>query len=450
MHSQSIHVGRANAQRTDQIDIPAIDSGLVPATIFSDPELFRLEAERIFGSTWLFVGHEEQIPNPGDYVTTYMGADPIIVVRQPDGRVGAYLNACRHRGMRVCRTDAGNAKGFICTYHGWGYGPDGSLRTVPMYKEAYRQALNKAEWGLQEVPLVSSYKGLIYATWNSEQESLDEYLGDMKWFLDIVLDRREGGTVPLSGVHRIRMRGNWKLAAEQFSGDNLHGLSTHGSAFMAMSDATTNLKRKSLGDSARTLAFAGGHGVSGFAVDSDVLDREWTRLRALSPDFALFADYLEYTHAESVNRLGVERAGGAGFSAALCFPNTALLSLTIGNSSIGTFHPKSPLEFEYDRMALVDRAAPIAVKRAMARNWHVWPLGLADADDGENWAAIAENLRSPRVQSLEFNYQMGEGYANEDAVYPGLATDRYYGEESQRNFYRTWSHLMNRVNTDAG
>lgn len=429
--------------------LSGLDKGVVPAEIFSDSKIFDLEMDRVFGSTWLFVAHEGQLPRNGDYVTTYMGIDPVIVLRQSEGSVAVFLNACRHRGMKVCRTDAGNAKNFTCTYHGWSYATDGRLLSVPMYREAYHQELEKNDWGLIPVPRIESYKGLIYACWDADAEPLVDYLGDMKWFLDMILDRREGGTEPLAGPHRIRMRGNWKLAAEQFGGDTLHGLQTHGSAFMAMADSTTNLNRRELGDQGRQLSFAGGHGVAGFAIDPDAFARELSRLRALSPDFSLVADYLESTKSEVQNRLGVERVGGAQVGAGLSFPNTSFLSMTIGNSSVGTFHPKSPLEFEYWRIGLVDKAAPKAVKQAMARNWHVWPLGLADADDGENWAAIADNLRSPRVQQLNFNYQMGLGHAdNHDPVYPGTVLRRYYGEEAQRGFYHAWRELMTLGGTD--
>ena len=107
-------------------------AGLISRRIFIEPEIYERELERIFARCWLFLCHESQIPRPGDFLTTYMGEDPVLVMRDSDGRVGAFLNICRHRGNRLCRADAGNAATFTCAYHGWTYRDDGQLVGVPI------------------------------------------------------------------------------------------------------------------------------------------------------------------------------------------------------------------------------------------------------------------------------------------------------------------------------
>ncbi|MFB3118969.1 MAG: aromatic ring-hydroxylating dioxygenase subunit alpha, partial [Stenotrophomonas maltophilia] len=104
------------------IDIKGLveaDQGLLSRRIFIEEDIYQQELENIFARCWLFLCHETQIPEPGDFFTTYMGEDPVLVTRDNHGKVHAHLNVCRHRGNRVCRADAGNASTFTCAYHGW-------------------------------------------------------------------------------------------------------------------------------------------------------------------------------------------------------------------------------------------------------------------------------------------------------------------------------------------
>jgi phenylpropionate dioxygenase-like ring-hydroxylating dioxygenase large terminal subunit len=114
-------------------------------------------------------------PNPGDFVASYIAEDPVLVVSDSRGNVGAFLNTCRHRGMRVCRPDAGNAAAFTCTYHGWTYGNDGKLVDVPGYKEYYYEELDMEQWGLVPIELVDTYAGLIFGTFDSTSGGVGQY-----------------------------------------------------------------------------------------------------------------------------------------------------------------------------------------------------------------------------------------------------------------------------------
>ncbi len=424
-------------------------SGLISPEIFWDEGLYQLEAERVFLRSWLVLAHESQLPQPHDFVVTYMGEDPILVCRQPDGSIRAMVNACRHRGMTVCRADCGNARSFTCTYHGWSYDSSGRLINVPEFDDSYYGELDVNRWGLIPVPRVESYKGLVFGCLDADAPSLVEYLGDMAWYLDCLLDRREGGTEAMGGVHKIRQAGNWKLAADQFVGDNYHAALTHSSASRAWAgsrDVTRAPSRRSMPEG-RQISSRLGHGVAGFYLD----DKATAGLsRAKGRDAEVLNRYNESILPEVRNRLGAERAAGPTVTAASIFPNGSYLANVFGTSSIGVFHPKGPRAFDWWRIGLVDAAAPPEVKAAAARMIHVWPLGLADADDGENWSGIATNLRSPTLRRHAFNVQMGLGHERtDDPVYPGTVGQRWIGETGQRGFYRRWLELMTVSEGDA-
>jgi phenylpropionate dioxygenase-like ring-hydroxylating dioxygenase large terminal subunit len=205
-----------------------VDRGLVSRRIFFDPDVYQEELAKVFGKCWLFLGHESQIPNPGDFVAGYMGEDPVIICRGDDRKIRVFLNSCRHRGMKVCRTDAGNARRFQCSFHGWTYSTSGDLIGVPFLRDAYRNELDRSKWGLHGVSKVSSYGGLIFGCWDENAESLETYLGDLRWYLDVLLERQLGGLQFLVGQQRYTIKANWKIAGENFTGDAYHLPHSHG------------------------------------------------------------------------------------------------------------------------------------------------------------------------------------------------------------------------------
>ena len=153
------------------------ERGLIDRNIYVNSDIYQAELEQVFTRAWLFIGHESMIPNPGDFFASRMGEESVILTRDREHKIHAFLNTCRHRGMKVCRYDQGNTPLFTCPYHAWSYSLDGKLAGVPLANKLYG-ALDKSEWSLIEVAQLCNYKGAIWATWDPNAPSFIDYLGD--------------------------------------------------------------------------------------------------------------------------------------------------------------------------------------------------------------------------------------------------------------------------------
>ncbi len=188
----------------------------VPYGVFTDPEVYAVEQERVFrGPAWSFVALEAEIPNAGDYKLTFVGDTPVVVNRAPDGRVHAFVNRCAHRGAALCRELRGNVTSHVCVYHQWAYDLEGNLVGVPFRRGLNGQGGMPADFDMRQHGLdklrVDSYGGLVFATFSHEVEPLADYLGPMP---RAAIDRIFNRPIRVLGDQRQYIAGNWKLYAE--------------------------------------------------------------------------------------------------------------------------------------------------------------------------------------------------------------------------------------------
>jgi phenylpropionate dioxygenase-like ring-hydroxylating dioxygenase large terminal subunit len=205
--------------------------GRVHRRAYADPKVFELEQERIFGRVWLYVAHESQLKNPGDFVRTRLASHEVLVTRHDDGKIHILRNRCAHRGARLCMVDHGTTKLFSCPYHAWVFRPDGSLASVP-HRQSYPENfdLDDPKNHLQPCGQVQSYRGFVFATLNEKPQPLRDYLGPMTDVIDNLVDRAPDGEVEIaSSSFTLEYNGNWKLHLEN-AADIFHPTFVHSSS----------------------------------------------------------------------------------------------------------------------------------------------------------------------------------------------------------------------------
>ena len=207
---------------------PDADVSSVPYRVYTDPELYALEQERIFrGPTWNFLGLEAEIPKPGDFKTTFVGDAPIILVRDADGAVNAMVNRCAHKGALVCFKPRGNVRELTCVYHNWVYDLAGNLTGVAFKrgvggKGGLRDDFDQKDHGLQRLR-VDIHRGLVFGTFSAAMPAFADYIGaELIASIDRVLIK----PLKVLGYHSQILPNNWKLYAEN-NKDSYHASLLH-------------------------------------------------------------------------------------------------------------------------------------------------------------------------------------------------------------------------------
>ncbi|KIQ18468.1 3-phenylpropionate dioxygenase [Rhodococcus sp. MEB064] len=409
-------------------------AGMIDPRVYSDPDIYQRELEQVFGRSWLFLAHDSQLPKRGSFLQTYMGEDPVLVVRQKDGTVKAFLNQCRHRGMRICRSDEGTAKSFTCSYHGWSYDLEGNLINAPMEELAYGTHLEKSQWGAEKVARIVEYKGFHFGTWSDDAPSFEDYLGDFKYHFDSTVDRWDDGLEFVKGASRWVIDCNWKFAAEQFASDMYHAPVSHASALAALVEDPA---MRSYPQVNGVQYSANGHGTGTIPNPN------------FGPDPFVGPEFSEWNTANSqqvYDRVGTQRAENVMVHSTL-FPNFSWLATgapIFMAPTMRVWHPRGPNQVEVWSWVFVPKGAPAGVKNRIRelslRQFS--PAGVFETDDGENWTEIQQVLKGWKARTTKFNAQMGLGTEsnNKDGV-PGLSSG-LFSEAAARGFYHRWQDLM--------
>ncbi len=443
-------------------DLIDLEMHEVSMRVMNDPELHRIEMDRIFARTWLLLGHETEIPKAGDFVVRDMGDDNVIVARDRSGAVHVSLNVCPHRGMKVCTAEAGNAQAHRCIYHGWAFRPNGDFIGAPIEKEQMHGAMRpKSELGLKQAR-VHLYGGLIFATWNIDGPSFNAFLGDSKFYFDQLFCRSDSGLELLGPPQRFMISANWKIASEQSASDGFHTLTLHRSL---MEGGVMGGTPESIYDNA-----PGMYGV-------DISCREGHSLRCLeaAQTFKMFSNVSfegktaeERLHLlpppgitpELIPQLMKNLSPAQVEMLATCppqvggmFPNVLVLFIfaprTDGGSSgalaLHAYVPRGPDKFEFVNYIFAEKDAPEQVKRDMLQNavWLSGTSGTIEQDDADVWPQIFRNTQGSVSRTMTLKYQAltgekkPEGWGGGGMVYEGFTKD-----DTQWNWWLAYHRLM--------
>ena len=204
--------------------------------VYTDPGLFELEMKYIYGQAWIYVGHDSQVPAPGDYITARIGDQEVILVRAADRQVQVLYNRCPHKGAQIVPQGSGSTgKFFRCPYHAWTFKLDGAHLAAPMRAGLEGTCFDPQhpDFSMRRLAQVQSYRGFVFANQSRDGDDLETFLGGVKSSIDNLCDRSPVGEVEVAGgVFRVLQRSNWKVFYENLH-DTMHARVTHESSFTA-------------------------------------------------------------------------------------------------------------------------------------------------------------------------------------------------------------------------
>nr|WP_240894843.1 aromatic ring-hydroxylating dioxygenase subunit alpha [Kineococcus siccus] len=402
----------------------------VAAALYTDPALYQEELQKIWYRTWVWVAHESQLRKAGDFVTSHVADQPVIVSRDRKGNLNVLVNRCRHRGASVCETPRGNGNGFTCPYHAWSYGLDGKLRGIP-YPEGYEDVTDKKDLPLQRLQ-VASYHGMVFASFNADVEPLEEFLGGARLWIDRFMKQGAGFPVMIQGEHRFRFQGNWKIQLENTT-DGYHFPIVHRSWMSSVDAETASMLSFMTDELAVTHALGNGHSAAVMVPEHVDLDDD-DGTEQVQARFEHVVQVLSRDFEPAKVRRIMRSMHGAGFNLNL-FPNVAC-----SMSFFRVLRPIGPTETEIRHCALGMEGGPDIVNRERLRIHEHFqgPFGFGTPDDSEAW----DRVQRGAVGGTDLPILVNRGLAREQVADNGDKVSHVTDETGMREAYRKWQELM--------
>ena len=406
-----------------------VAGGRVHGSLYRDGRVFQRELAAIWNKVWVYVGHESEVPRPGDFLRREIGTQPVLMVRGDDGTIRLFFNRCRHRGNLLCNRERGSADTFRCPYHAWTYAKDGAL-LEPTFEEGYDDNLSREQFGLTPLPRQDNYRGLIFASLSPAGISLREHLGGVTEFIDLFMDLSPTGAIDLSGgVQKLRYRGNWKLLPENSLEGDYHGPFIHRIAFELHSRRTglsmSSLYENQVPDVIRSLP--GGHMVEDYRGAAMSPPK-----RTPTPARQAYMDAMEARHGKEKARQLLTTTPPLVY----VFPNLIYIM-----THIRRVRPVSVAEtFVYYHPMLLQGVAPeINEARLREHEFGFGPAGFISPDDIE---VMERNQIGVQAQGNDWQY-IARGLHRVKPMPDGGTAGYTMDENHLRGMWQHYAHLMN-------
>ncbi|MFO1168711.1 MAG: aromatic ring-hydroxylating dioxygenase subunit alpha [Rhodoblastus sp.] len=398
----------------------------VRGALYRDPAIFELELKNIWYKTWVYVGHESEIPNAHDYVLKSIGLQPIIMSRGGDGQVHLLLNRCTHRGNQVCPKEKGNSPMHTCPFHAWNFGSDGKLLGYA-FPEGY-EGLDKSKHGLGRVPRVASYRGFVFGSFASDGPTLEEHLGGAAETIDRLCDNAPEGEIEITaGFLKHRVKANWKFILENET-DGYHPAFVHSSIFSVADSAIGGLYGAK--STALTRDYGNGH------TELD-LRPEFRKRDQLLSWFGTTPEKLPDYVAKMNAAYGEKRAREImidGTPHVMIFPN-----LFIAEIQMFVIEPRGVNDSVQHVTALQFKGAPDLNRRMRQQTMgSVGPAGFLLADDSEMYERTQRGIEAHDTDWVFLGRGEHRERRDEDGFLVAHATD----EVPSRGIWKHYRSLM--------
>ena len=424
----------------DRLD-KLVEKNRVHRDVYTNPEVFDLEMERLWGRAWVYVGHESQVSQAGEFITTSIGTEPVVLSRDKFGQVHVLYNRCGHKGAKVAAQKTGKTSMFRCPYHGWSYHLDGKLNVVPHDRGYDDTGFDREDpqFSMQPVARVASHRGFVFASLAGDGPDLKTFLGATIATIDNMCDRSPVGKVEVVGSSLPYMHDcNWKMFIENLN-DAVHPMVAHASVGHATRKVVDGLP-----EGAPTPGEA--EIISPFGGSYEFFDSLGCRTMPFGHSFMGGKGSIHSSYSE---------IPGYMESMVASYGQEKVDEILSQNRHNTTVYPSFTLK---DAVQVARVCRPIAVDKTLIESWHFRlvgapeemlhrtitysrlinsPASMVGPDDWDCYERMQNSLQSESAHWVDMRRFIGQEKPEGDVtVSPGTS------DQASRNQYKAWSHYM--------